>query len=88
MKAWEACRPFEELRAADSSADNVSVVKEALAQLGLCRPDVRPPSHRLTDDGRAQVAGILARWGLGAGGPARPGSPAQPGTPVAPGGPR
>jgi 4-hydroxy-tetrahydrodipicolinate synthase len=69
MKAWDLCRPFEELRAADSSADNVSVVKEALAQLGLCRPDVRPPSHRLSDDGRAQVATILARWGLGKGGP-------------------
>jgi 4-hydroxy-tetrahydrodipicolinate synthase len=64
MKAWEACRPFEELRAADSSADNVSVVKEALAQLGLCRPDVRPPSHRVSEDLRAQIAGILAGWGL------------------------
>jgi 4-hydroxy-tetrahydrodipicolinate synthase len=69
MKAWDLCRPFEELRAADSSADNVSVVKEALAQLGLCRPDVRPPSHRLSDEGRAQVAAILARWGLGKGSP-------------------
>ncbi len=66
MKAWEACRPFEELRAADSSADNVSVVKEALAQLGLCRPDVRPPSHRVSEDMRAQIAGILAGWGLSA----------------------
>jgi 4-hydroxy-tetrahydrodipicolinate synthase len=67
MKAWEACRPFEELRAADSSADNVSVVKEALAQLGLCRPDVRPPSHRVPADVRAQIARILAGWGLSAG---------------------
>ena len=83
MKAWDLCRPFEELRAADSSADNVSVVKEALAQLGLCRPDVRPPSHRLSDEARAQVAGILPRWGLGPGGPARPGTPAQPGMPAA-----
>jgi 4-hydroxy-tetrahydrodipicolinate synthase len=64
MKAWEACRPFEELRAADSSADNVSVVKEALAQLGLCRPDVRPPSHRVSDEMRGQIAKILAGWGL------------------------
>jgi len=66
MKAWEACRPFEELRAADSSADNVSVVKEALAQLGLCRPDVRPPSHRVSEDVRGQIAQILAGWGLSA----------------------
>ena len=64
MKAWEACRPFEELRAADSSADNVSVVKEALAQLGLCRPDVRPPSHRVPVEVRGQIAKILAGWGL------------------------
>ena len=87
MKAWDLCRPFEELRAADSSADNVSVVKEALAQLGLCRPDVRPPSHRLSDEGRAQIATILARWGLP---PGRPGSPVLPGMATVPGpaGPR
>jgi 4-hydroxy-tetrahydrodipicolinate synthase len=65
MKVWDLARPFEELRAADSSADNVSVVKEALAQLGLCRPDVRPPSHRVTDEVRGQIAAILARWGQG-----------------------
>ena len=45
MKVWEKARRFEELRLADASADNVSVVKEALAQLGLCRADVRPPSR-------------------------------------------
>ena len=67
MKAWEDCRPFEELRAADSSADNVSVVKEALGQLGLCGPDVRPPSHRVPEDVRAQIAGILEDWGLAPG---------------------
>jgi 4-hydroxy-tetrahydrodipicolinate synthase len=69
MKAWDACRPFEELRAADSSADNVSVVKEALAQLGLCRPDVRPPSHRVSEEVRTQIAEILAGWGLTGGDP-------------------
>src|SRR5215467_2447023 len=69
MKVWDACRPFEELRAADSSANNVSVVKEALAQLGLCRPDVRPPSHRVPEEVRTQIAGILAGWGLAAGDP-------------------
>ncbi len=90
MKAWDLCRPFEELRAADSSADNVSVVKEALAQLGLCRPDVRPPSHRLSDEARAQVAAILARWGLPPGGPGRIANPSPPGMIAAPGpgGPR
>jgi len=45
----------------------VSVVKEALAQLGLCRPDVRPPSHRVPGEVRAQIARILADRGLPAG---------------------
>ncbi|HEV2376427.1 MAG TPA: dihydrodipicolinate synthase family protein [Streptosporangiaceae bacterium] len=64
MDVWDLCRPFEELRAADLSADNVSVVKEALGQLGVCRPDVRPPAHTVTEGTRAQVAAILARWGI------------------------
>ncbi|MBO0777161.1 MAG: dihydrodipicolinate synthase family protein [Actinobacteria bacterium] len=65
MKVWEQVRPFEELRAADSSAANVSVVKEALAQLGLCRPGVRPPSHRVSPQVRERIADILATWGMG-----------------------
>jgi 4-hydroxy-tetrahydrodipicolinate synthase len=64
MDTWDAVRPFEELRAADSSADNVSVVKEALAQLGVCGRAVRPPSRLLPGAARAQVADILAGWNL------------------------
>jgi 4-hydroxy-tetrahydrodipicolinate synthase len=64
MKVWESVRPFEELRAADSSADNVSVVKEALAQLGLCRADVRPPSRSLPGEVRTRITAILDAWGL------------------------
>ena len=64
MKAWESVRRFEELRLADASADNVSVVKEALAQLGLCRADVRPPSRPLPADIKQEITGILASWGL------------------------
>jgi 4-hydroxy-tetrahydrodipicolinate synthase len=64
MKVWEAVRPFEELRAADSSADNVSVVKQALAQLGVCGPGVRPPSRPLPAAVRDQISAILASWGL------------------------
>ncbi|HEX4790221.1 MAG TPA: dihydrodipicolinate synthase family protein [Actinospica sp.] len=60
---WTLIRPFEELRAADSSADNVSVVKEALAQLGLCRADVRPPSRTLPRQVRDHIEAILASWG-------------------------
>jgi 4-hydroxy-tetrahydrodipicolinate synthase len=64
MKTWELVRRFEELRAADSSADNVSVVKEALAQLGLCRPDVRPPSRPLPASIKEEISGILRAWSL------------------------
>ena len=64
MRIWEKARRFEELRAADASADNVSVVKEALAQLGLCRADVRPPSRRLPVALRLEVTHILDSWGL------------------------
>jgi 4-hydroxy-tetrahydrodipicolinate synthase len=64
MRAWEAVRPFEELRAADGAADNVSVVKEALAQLGLCGRDVRPPSRLLPEKERNEVAAILRSWSL------------------------
>ncbi|WP_037860838.1 dihydrodipicolinate synthase family protein [Streptomyces sp. NRRL S-340] len=64
MKVWEQIRRFEELRAAGGSADNVTVVKEALASLGLCRRDVRPPSKPLPESRRAEVAAIAAGWSI------------------------
>ncbi|MFG2300883.1 dihydrodipicolinate synthase family protein [Actinacidiphila glaucinigra] len=64
MKVWEQIRGFEDLRAEQSSADNVSVVKEALAVLGLCRREVRPPSRLLAGDRRERVAALLAGWDL------------------------
>jgi 4-hydroxy-tetrahydrodipicolinate synthase len=64
MAVWQQIRPFEALRAANESEHNVSVVKEALAQLGVCSADVRPPSSRLDDVGRAAVADVLRSWGL------------------------
>ncbi|MET7480445.1 dihydrodipicolinate synthase family protein [Streptomyces sp. NPDC005648] len=64
MKVWEQIRRFEELRAANGSADNVTVVKEALASLGLCRRDVRPPSRTLPDEERAEVAAIATGWSI------------------------
>jgi 4-hydroxy-tetrahydrodipicolinate synthase len=39
-----------------------SVVKEALAQLGVCGRAVRPPSPTLSEAARARIAGILAAW--------------------------
>jgi 4-hydroxy-tetrahydrodipicolinate synthase len=64
MKVWEQVRRFEDLRAADGSADNVSVVKEALAQLGLCARDVRPPSRELPAAIKDEISGIVRSWGL------------------------
>lgn len=64
MKVWEQIRRFEELRAANGSANNVTVVKEALSSLGLCRRDVRPPSKPLPEAERAEVADIAAGWSL------------------------
>jgi 4-hydroxy-tetrahydrodipicolinate synthase len=61
---FQRVRPFEELRAANASADNVSVVKEALCQLGLCAREVRPPSSVLGGPKRQQVSAILESWGL------------------------
>jgi 4-hydroxy-tetrahydrodipicolinate synthase len=65
MRIWERLRPFEDMRARDASAANVSVVKEALHQLGLCRPQVRPPISRLHPAERDQVAKILGELSTG-----------------------
>jgi 4-hydroxy-tetrahydrodipicolinate synthase len=62
MKVWERIRPFEELRAERQAANNVTVVKEALAALGLCGRAVRPPSTLLPPAGRAAVAEIVEGW--------------------------
>jgi 4-hydroxy-tetrahydrodipicolinate synthase len=64
MKVWEQVRPFEELRAARQSADNVTVVKEALALLGLCGRHVRPPCSVLPERRRGAVADAVEGWGL------------------------
>lgn len=61
MAIWTRLRPFEDLRARGGNALNVSVVKEALAQLKLCRADVRPPISGLSEGERDEVAAILAR---------------------------
>ncbi|TKA09762.1 dihydrodipicolinate synthase family protein [Actinacidiphila oryziradicis] len=64
MKVWEQIREFEDLRAAQQSANNVTVVKEALAVQGLCRREVRPPARLLAPEQREQVAALLAGWDL------------------------
>jgi 4-hydroxy-tetrahydrodipicolinate synthase len=62
MRLWSVLKPIEDLRARNGSADNVSVVKEALAQLGLCGRSVRPPITELAAPDRAEVARILRSW--------------------------
>lgn len=61
-RVWARIRHFEELRARDASANNVSVVKEAMHQLGLCRREVRPPSHPLPDALAREVTASMAPW--------------------------
>lgn len=63
-RVWQQIRPFEQLRATGESENNVSVVKEALAQLGLCRRDIRPPCQVLDEAGRAEVTRMLTEWGM------------------------
>ncbi|MYY01741.1 MULTISPECIES: dihydrodipicolinate synthase family protein [unclassified Streptomyces] len=64
MKVWEQIRRFEELRADRQSANNVTVIKEALAALGLCDRAVRPPSRELPEAQRAEVADEIAGWSI------------------------
>src|SRR5699024_12498056 len=55
---------FEAMRARNGSANNVSVVKEAMHQLGLCDRSVRPPSAVLSDAERVQISRMITEWGL------------------------
>ncbi|MCW2916150.1 MAG: dihydrodipicolinate synthase [Actinomycetia bacterium] len=59
MELWRLLKPIEDLRARHDNANNVSVVKEALAQLGLCGRAVRPPISELPGNERAEVTEIL-----------------------------
>ncbi len=64
MGIWDELRPFEEMRERNRSADNVSVVKEAMAQLGFCSSIVRPPIAQLSEADRIQVGRVLRSWEL------------------------
>jgi 4-hydroxy-tetrahydrodipicolinate synthase len=65
MRLWGLVKPFEDLRSRHSSANNVSVVKEALAQLGVIpSAAVRPPLSELSASERADVTAILEGWRL------------------------
>jgi 4-hydroxy-tetrahydrodipicolinate synthase len=62
MALWRSIRPFEDLRARDGNANNVSAVKEALAQLDVAGRTVRPPVSDLADADRALVTRLLTSW--------------------------
>jgi len=64
MAVWRRVKPFEDLRARRSAANNVPVVKEALAQLGVCGRTVRPPISEVPEAERAEVAALLADLGV------------------------
>ncbi|MCL4859167.1 MAG: dihydrodipicolinate synthase family protein [Caldilineaceae bacterium] len=59
MDIWARVKPFEDLRARRDNANNVSAVKEAMAQLGLCERTVRPPISELPNGEREEVREIL-----------------------------
>lgn len=64
MSLWDEVRLFEELREANRSGNNVSVVKEAMAQLGRIDGRVRPPIAELLPEEKQRVRSILESWGL------------------------
>jgi 4-hydroxy-tetrahydrodipicolinate synthase len=64
LEIWTRVKPFEELRARRQSANNVSVIKEALAQLGLCTAVVRAPLSPMPAQERAEVAAVMSALAL------------------------
>lgn len=59
MRIWKMIRPFELLRTRDRSALNVSVVKEAMHQMGFASRRVRPPLAQVSSELRSQISGLL-----------------------------
>jgi 4-hydroxy-tetrahydrodipicolinate synthase len=64
MAVWRRVKPFEDLRARRSAANNVPVVKEAMHQLGLCGRTVRPPISEVPDAEKQEVAALLETLNL------------------------
>jgi 4-hydroxy-tetrahydrodipicolinate synthase len=59
MRIWSEVEPFERLRARHESGNNVPVVKEALAILGLGDGSVRPPLAPLSEEDRAELEQLV-----------------------------
>jgi 4-hydroxy-tetrahydrodipicolinate synthase len=62
--AWSAILPFEQLRARNSDGYNVSVVKEAVRQLGRPAGPVRPPASEVGQAEREEITAFLRAAGL------------------------
>jgi 4-hydroxy-tetrahydrodipicolinate synthase len=59
MRIWSAIEPFERLRSRHESGNNVPVVKEALAILGLSDGSVRPPLAPLSAEDRRELEELV-----------------------------
>jgi 4-hydroxy-tetrahydrodipicolinate synthase len=64
LEIWARVKPFEELRARRQNSNNVSVIKVALAQLGLCTAVVRAPLSPVPDDEQAEIAAVMSALAL------------------------
>ena len=64
LDAWSSILPFEQLRARKADGYNVSVVKEALRQLGRPAGPVRAPASEVGPDERAEIEAFLRTAGL------------------------
>ncbi|WP_010280996.1 dihydrodipicolinate synthase family protein [Bacillus timonensis] len=64
MQIWNEIRPFEELRERYMNGNNVSVVKEAMNQLGLSNGVVRAPLSRLSTEEVNELKVTLKDWGI------------------------
>jgi 4-hydroxy-tetrahydrodipicolinate synthase len=63
MDVWRLIAPFERLRARDANSLNVSVVKGAMALVGLIEHGtVRPPISALQPIEQAELETVLATW--------------------------
>jgi 4-hydroxy-tetrahydrodipicolinate synthase len=62
MDVWQQVHPFETMRARHDNANNVPVVKEALAVMGICSRRVRPPLNELIPSEREELSDVVNAW--------------------------
>jgi 4-hydroxy-tetrahydrodipicolinate synthase len=62
MEVWHQILPFEEMRAKENNAFNVSVVKEAMTILGMPGGVVRKPASALALEDKKKLRSLLEQW--------------------------